>query len=192
MQVRTHRCGLLRCHSHGRGAGWLWWVRRGRSVTRHSLQPRNRGLGECPASCDSSSGSAGSQADAQAIATFEAVNNPRCGVCCQICCNRNTGSAQYTFLALSIVCRNIAPVLQQTLGYLHHCTIVWRAYAWCTVQRGERQHQWTGFHRSSGNVQLHSAGLHQPATRSLQPPSRGGCCTSGASSRCADDRPASC
>jgi hypothetical protein len=121
------------------------------------------------------------------------VNHPHCGVCCQICCNRDTGSAPSNVAWRSPLCAGLLLCAAINIG-LH-------AFSYCRVDRlrmvhhGEKCSAWnisrwsTGFQRSSSNVHLHSAGLHRLAMRSLPPPSRGGCCTRGASSRCAATRP---
>lgn len=192
MQARMHRCGSRRSRSHGRGAEWPWWARRGHSVMQRSPQPLNRGLGEHTGNETALCVVQAPATGAQAMATFEAVNHPRCGVCCQTCCNINTGSAQYEIPWRSPSC---AGVLKQCCNRLcGFCVIALSCggstygASWNEVQCTERQAGLTGSHRSSCDVHLSSAGLHRPAMRSLQPPSHGGCCTSGASSRCAATR----
>jgi hypothetical protein len=186
-----HRCSLRRSRNHGRGAEWPWWARRGHSVMQRSPQTRNRGLGEHTGNDTALCVVQAPVTGAQAVATFEAVNHPRCGVCCQICCNINTGSAQYEYAWRSPSCAGgLNQCCNRLWALAPSCGGPTHGASWSEVQCVERQAGVTGSHCRSCNVHLPSAGLHRLATRSLRPPSRGGCCTRGASSRFAATHPA--
>jgi hypothetical protein len=194
LRVRMHRCGLRRSRSHGRAAEWPWWVRHGRSVTRHSLRPCNRGPGErhgvetVVEQCRDPHKSTGDS-------NFRSGEPPSLWcLLSNLLQQRHWQRTVKSRLALSIVrwvialcCNKLwaARVIALSRGGPAHGT------SWSEVQCVWSQHPLTGSHHSSCNTHLLSTGLHRPAMRSLRPPSRGGCCTRGASSRCAATRPAS-